>query len=244
MFKKTISRLIEALGYRVTYKIHPFVKEWDCYITINKLLNHFDPKTIYDIGANSGDWSNTLCRFSNNLQEIILFEPQQKCIEAIEKKEFKGLKTQIFKIGLGSVEGEFQLKGGSHSASVLDFDNSFKDTLNPELSDTQETIKVEKLDEVFTKYNLPIPDLIKIDVQGFEKEVISGGWETISKSKILILEISILPFYKNQPSSWDIISFLEQNDFVLIDIGYEWRENYSKNGKLLQFDAIFENKKI
>ncbi len=46
-----------------------------------------------------------------------------------------------------------------------------------------------RLDTLVKKYGLPLPDLVKIDVQGAEKDVLDGGWESINAAKHLIVEM-------------------------------------------------------
>ena len=79
--------------------------------------------------------------------------------------------------------------------------------------------------------------LVKIDVQGFEKQVIEGGKNVLSKARIIILEVSYEPLYLGQPTFKEIYD-------ELYSLGFEFHGNieYLRNPKdlsILQSDALF-----
>jgi hypothetical protein len=88
---------------------------------------------------------------------------------------------------------------------------------------------------------LPQPDTIKIDVQGYELEVLKGGVNTFKNTSYVILELSFDKFYEGQYNTSELFKMMEDLGFVMIDTGFEWRKDYKINNRLLQIDGIFEN---
>jgi hypothetical protein len=102
----------------------------------------------------------------------------------------------------------------------------------------QQEINVVRLDDFIYQHQLPQPDLIKIDVQGFEKNVIEGGYETLKKAKYCVLEMSFKPLYEGSPLFDDIYRLMTDLGFSLIGFSSPL---IGKSGDYLQVDGIFEN---
>jgi FkbM family methyltransferase len=73
----------------------------------------------------------------------------------------------------------------------------------------QEAVQVYSLDDVFN--DIVSPDdtiLLKLDVQGYEEQVIKGARKSINLIKAALLEVSIVPMYENQATYLAIISMM------------------------------------
>jgi hypothetical protein len=82
---------------------------------------------------------------------------------------------------------------------------------------------------------------LKIDVQGFEQEVLKGAQSIIKKAKGIEMEISIVPLYENQ--NWllpQVLDFMAQNGFELTSIIPAFTNN--ETGVVLQCNGIFFRK--
>lgn len=217
-------------------------KHIDCLETIDALLKLTQPRYICDIGANAGHWTYVLQQVNPRLEHVVLFEPQQKYQQDLQKLSLPGVKKIIYPCGLGAKKERLSLKGGTASASFLPADQQF-DFFPNSLDNEAEEVEIRLLDEIYENESLPTPDLIKIDVQGFELSVLNGGRMTLRKSSYLVIELSLRQFYKDQPSLWQILKFLEDNHFVMVGRGFEWR-SWTNPAEIVQFDAIFMNNKL
>lgn len=78
---------------------------------------------------------------------------------------------------------------------------------------------------------------MKIDVQGFERQVLAGATEILPQVKGIQLELSLVPLYESQPIYREMIKFLEKLGYELYALVPGFTEH--KTGKLLQMDGIF-----
>jgi len=223
-----------------TIKIHKYAQHIDAFVTIQSLLKYTQPKVVYDIGANNGDWSKTLISCADYVQSVIFFEPQQKFVDKLNVINLGKTSKKIFKAGLGNLNEVRSIIGGTASASFLDVksDYAFAAELN---SEEEENAEIFRLDDLIKNHGLPQPDTIKIDVQGFELEVLKGGVNTFKNTSYVILELSFDKFYEGQYSTSELFKMMEDLGFIMIDTGFEWRKDYKINNRLLQIDGIFEN---
>ncbi len=132
-----------------------------------------NPKDIYfDIGANYG---NRIEPISKDGFKIIAVEPQKKCINFLKRKY--GNRIEIIPKGLGETE-ELRTFYISNSHTISTFSEDWiKDTTESgrfkQYSwEKKEEIELTTLDVLINQYG--IPKFIKIDVEGYETEVLQG----------------------------------------------------------------------
>jgi FkbM family methyltransferase len=83
-------------------------------------------------------------------------------------------------------------------------------------------------------------DLIKMDVQGAEKDIIEGGLPIIKNTKFLLLEMQTVQYNKGAPRLSEMIHYLHSIDFEFVDI---FDLKYDRDC-LIQMDALFINRNI
>jgi FkbM family methyltransferase len=197
--------------------------------------------TVLDIGANTG-------QFAKHIREIFpdamiySFEPLADCYEDLLTNFKDQPKYQAFNVALGdeTAQKNFYRNEFSPSSSFLPMADLHKKNFPYTEKEHVERVEVIRLDDIAKTLNIKMPILVKIDVQGFEDNVIRGGECTISKADIIIIELSIDALYKDQPLFDDIYR-------TLLNLGFQYRGNYDQlcspdNGKVLQVDGIFIKK--
>ena len=90
-------------------------------------------------------------------------------------------------------------------------------------------------EEYLTWGQTNLPDLVKIDVQGFEFQVLEGFGDLLKSINHLFLEISLKPLYAGEAHFLEILNYLAQNKHSVTDIFYGAKDNH---GNLIQIDII------
>jgi FkbM family methyltransferase len=159
---------------------------------------------VFDVGANFG---NRVEIFLALGAKVIAIEPQQKCVDYLTKKY--GNKIIIENIGLGSKEEIKQFYEADNSV-LSTFSNDYIDKVKDTRHKTSiwkktNFISIRTLDSLIDKYG--IPAFIKIDVEGYEYEVVSG----------LTKHAGIISFEYNVP---EMLHEVEKTNTKLNEIGY------------------------
>jgi FkbM family methyltransferase len=144
--------------------------------------------------------------------------------------------VHLHQVCLGSAPGEAELRVASFSdaSSMLPLSNEGKRAWSLQES-AREKVRVETLDGWVAQHRLPLPDLIKLDVQGFELEVLKGASECLRHAAAILTEVSFREFYDGQCLFHDVVRFMAEHDFWLASIG----QGVNLGRPLLQCDGFF-----
>jgi FkbM family methyltransferase len=208
----------------------------------NPLLHH-EIELIFDVGANIGQYAMEV-RHAGFKGVIASFEPIPQIHETLLKNSENDQRWVIHKrCAVGSVSGETEINisQNSLSSSLLPMLKIHSSAAPNSIYIGKEKTEVITLDSIFQSYRGSDEKvLLKIDTQGFEKQVLDGLSENLKNIFAVQLELSIVPLYKNQETYQYFFSFFERNGFMLWSLlpGF----GNSMTGQLLQFDAVFVRK--
>jgi hypothetical protein len=101
----------------------------------------------------------------------------------------------------------------------------------------QEIVHVRRLDDYADALEIQGDVLVKLDVQGCEDKVIEGGKCLLQRTKILIVETSMVPLYEGQPLFRQIMTMLDRLGFSYYGALSQFANPI--DGSVLQADAIF-----
>jgi FkbM family methyltransferase len=199
-------------------------------MNLYRVSNYFHPHRILDIGANVGQFhfqaKNT---FPNSY--IFSIEASSACEESLKQI------TENYYIGmLAKDNSEYDFYSRLNDPTSTG--NSIYKELTHFYSDNQLDIikkKGIKLDDLFDK-DIEF-DLIKIDTQGSELDIISGGRDLCFKAKGILLEVSYTQYNENAPLYDEVIQYMENFGFVEVDILDE-----NINDVVYQRDILFIKK--
>jgi hypothetical protein len=93
------------------------------------------------------------------------------------------------------------------------------------------------LDRLVSKMGLPDPDLIKLDLQGYELECLRGASRCLQHAEAVLLEVSFIPFQNGMPLIGEVIPFMGERGFRVYDISALWHRPL--DGALAQGDFLF-----
>lgn len=196
----------------------------------NLRRNGFNPTDIVDIGAYRGEWTRQVAEIYPDAR-FWLFEPQPSKKEELElAKTTIRAQIQVFNVLLGAQPHDgitFHLR--ETGSSVL------KETTSFEKTPIQ--LPMQTLDLLFENEEFHGPLFLKLDVQGYELEVLKGSERTLAATEVALLEVSLLEYNEGAPIFSEVIDFMHQRNFAIYDICGQLRRE--SDGALFQVDLIF-----
>lgn len=195
-------------------------------------------RVFYDIGANVGSWT-LLARALVPESTIIGFEPMVEHLPKFREHTCALERVTLLPLALGSKQTtlEFHPASFSDASSFLPLNDEGKKVWRIDNTETR-MMDVTTLDNVISSRNLPSPDLIKLDVQGFELEVLKGATHALNSCRWILCEVSFTELYAGQCLFSDVAAFLATRGFDVHAIG----ERTSIGRQLLQTDVLFKKK--
>ena len=181
--------LIRADGDVEGWRSNACRKEPETYSWLKDVIS--DGVVMYDIGACVGSYGLIAGALGANVHA---FEPVGMSFgHLVENTMFNNLQKQItcHPIALGSATelAEIRLQWPYAGAAS----HSWEDKPHQENGSFRFGINVirERLDDYVDRFHLPVPDAVKIAVDGEEVEVIDGGRETLSQASSIIVEVQM-----------------------------------------------------
>jgi FkbM family methyltransferase len=173
-----------------------------------KLRNEgFNPKVIYDIGSCVLSWTNvakniwpdaTIILFDAFPPAEILYKDNDYYIGVLSDEDDKVIKFY---------QNDYYPTGNSYYREIGHSGNFFP-------ADKYVEYISKKLDTVVKENSFPLPDFVKIDVQGAEIDVIRGGTKTLNHAQKLIVELQHIEYNEGA---------LLCNESIPIIEGFGWK---------------------
>ena len=181
---------------------------------LKNLINNETPLVICDIGASSVDPTAFIDELIKNVDCFLYgFEPNEE--EFIKLNSTDKKKYFNYAVGNGQIE-TLNICSAPGMTSILEPDFEYLKLFHgfSDWAKVTKKVKVQtkKLDDV--NFDKKI-DFLKIDVQGYEHEVIKNGNKTIKDCLVVQIETSPIPLYKNEKSFAHVCLQLENLGFQL-----------------------------
>ena len=171
--------------------------------------------------------------------EFIRFTNQSQKFRKLKKNIQEGKNITLFNFALGDEEKETIINRNDYSpsSSLLELTDLHTDAFPITKKIKEENISIKVLDKIADDLELIKKVMMKIDVQGFELNVLRGSENTLKNVDIILIETSFYELYKNQPLFKDIFGFLTDQGFNYFG---SFEQLYDeRDGKILQADSIF-----
>jgi FkbM family methyltransferase len=236
---------------RLRARGHVLIPEWhlpDVPLEehLRALIARYDFDVVLDVGANFGQFHDTLRNEVDFAGPIVSFEPVSGFREQLESRQHTDRGWDVEPYALGSVHQESAVIHVMESpglSSIKDRDIGAMQSLLPAPDrvgvEGDETIEVRRLDDVAPSHPVLAQAkraLLKTDTQGFDLEVLRGSRAFLAQTIAIVIELSVLPLYADAPTYEDVIAELHALGF---DLSGMFPVMLDPHLRVIEFDGIF-----
>lgn len=192
-------------------------------------------ETVVDVCANRGDWSDVALRCIKP-RKLIAIEPNPAEFSKLCDRFAADAKVTCLNIGASSKNGIllFYLTAASQCGSFLKPEGAINSVYGRLFDDAGAIeVKVAPLDVVLQKYEKIT--LIKIDVQGYERDVLAGVEKTLKKTESVLIEANFVSHYQGDIQFPELDKAMAAHGFVLANMS----QPFVKQGFALWADALY-----
>lgn len=201
-----IHNLLGRFGYKLVRKEK--FPQGDLLYFFNSISNRgFKPQHILDVGANKGVWSRAAKKVFP-YSKFTLVEPQFEMAPYLDQFCLETPGSRWINAGAGATEGELLftiVKDTVSSSFAISEEEALK------LGLEQRSVPVVTLDSICRDTIGAIPDMVKLDVEGFEYEVLKGSETLLGKSELILVEIVFFGEHKNAKQVHEMFGIM--NDY-------------------------------
>ena len=218
-YKRKTFRVAKRRGVTFRLDLHDMV-DWYVYYdfgvpAMSTLFSLVKPGDwLIDIGANMGVVSLVAAKKVGPLGKVFAFEPQPDNFQRLTYNAGLNGFTNVTLIqkGLGNLAGTFPMsKAREDNDGLYKIDGHH----NPDMG---VMVEVVTLDSFVEEVKPPKIDLIKIDVEGYEPNVIRGAIQTLKKFRpTLFVEVVDTQLKEFGESAPDLVSLLGQQGYRIVD---------------------------
>ena len=188
----------------------------------------FLPKNTMDVGAFRGDWTRTCLEIFPHAK-VVCIEPQNAEALGLTSLERTFPNVKVIQTLLGSsARDDVPFRDSGPGSSVLEVGSNEK---------MGKPTRMTTIDSLIGSGACPPPEFLKLDVQGYEIEVLEGWTKHFDRCQVIQCEISLLPLVPGGPLLHELVAYLERRGFVMFDVTELIRS--PSDGAVWQIDALF-----
>lgn len=203
----------------------------DTILSLQRLqATGFCPKYAIDVGAYIGEFTIMFKKIFIKTQ-VLMVEPQIAKEFILESVCARYPDCQ-YRLALVGAENK-------DSVPFLLEESNSRVFVQAEAERDNIIMKQVRLDDITSDGVFISPEFLKIDVQGYELEVIKGAPRILSNVEVILMEVSLIPI-GGAPLFYDVVKLMDERGFRLYDIcNFIYRP---LDGALWQIDVIFVKK--
>jgi FkbM family methyltransferase len=204
-------------------------------------LRHLPPLTyrwVIDGGANRGAFTDAFLQL-HQPERLVLVEAIPELAQKLRAKYASDRRISVVSAALSDTDGEaqFEINRSEASSSLLAIDprNSKWFSRNLEV-DHAIRVSTRTLPSLMEKQELQTVDLLKLDLQGAERLVLTGGEHVLDRVRVIYTEVFFEQLYAGAWLFWDTNEFLSGRGFKLCGLS---NIVHAPDGDLVQANATF-----
>lgn len=244
--KSGIRKSIESVAQRAGYQVIP---QWrmDGYPMARHLKHVFEAlgvDLVLDVGANQGQYRDFLRNEVGYSGVIASFEPIPELCKALVARSQGDPSWHVRNVALGA-------EAGALSFNVMNT-TEFSSFLTPSHEQTSRftesnavartiMVEVETLNRILPELrgrHRPQGIYLKVDTQGYDRQVIEGGLDVLGEFVALQTEMSVTQIYDGMTDYREMLGFLQAQGFS--PSGF-FPLNSGRLLKMIEFDCCMVN---
>lgn len=234
--KAVIKRMLAGCGIEFR-RVQPFDKIIDCFVW------HCRDQAVescIDVGANVGGFCKAV-RNAGFDGALLAIEPRpdaHRQLAAAAAGDANWRVTAPIAVGAAAGTASFQLAANGVSSSLREMLERHFSVAPESIPSGRMNVPVSTLDEVADQHGMDAGALaLKIDVQGGEDLVLDGGAAVLSRTRVLMIELSFAPLYEGAPTFSDVFARLERDGWRCVMISPVLFD--ATRREMLQVDGLF-----
>jgi FkbM family methyltransferase len=203
------------------------------------LFESYNIDLVLDVGASDGGYARQI-RANGYHGKICSFEPRAAAFRALKESGLSDKKWDVMNCALGKANGslDIHISENGDSSSLLDLAQGSGSESVPVSFIGKERVSVATLDGLFDSIRQDSKNiLLKLDVQGFEKEVLEGAEHSLAFIDTIQLELALTPTYQNQMHLHQMCGLLHQMGYTMVSI--EPGSYNRATGQQFEVDGLF-----
>ncbi len=205
-----------------------------------KILRHHGIEVILDVGANTGQFAREMRQDLRFPGKVISFEPLAAQFQVLAANAAGDASWDAVNYGLGDSDQEMTINvsGSSASSSLLPMLPGHTASAPGSEYVGTERVLIRRLDSVLGSLGTSSTKIfLKVDVQGFERQVIEGARQSLARIPLVQLELSLIPLYSGQLLLPEMVLLMREAGYDLIGMDPVFTD--AATGHLLQVDGTF-----
>ncbi len=193
---------------------------------------------VIDAGANRGGFTDAFLRL-HNPERVVLVEANPEFAAKLRNKYSADARISVIEAALseGGGPATFEINSYPDASSLLPIDPRNSTWWNRDLSVARSVVvPTLSLADLLARENLEAIDLLKLDVQGAERRVLSGASEILDRVRVIYTEVFFEPLYREAWLFREMNEFLAAHGFKLCGLS---NIVHAADGDLLQANATF-----
>ncbi len=226
--RRSLARVGLEIGRRRPDNIHS---------TRADLLRRAGVASVIDVGANEGQWAGMVLE-RGYAGPLLSLEPGSEAFRALTARASAHPPWLVERCAAGAAPATLTLNvaGGTYASSFLPTASWVAE--GSELARaSSEDVQVEPLDHIVARHALPGPYLLKVDTQGFEREVLAGASSVLGRTVALEIELSFRSLYAGQPPAHEMLALIDDLGFGLVGLYPGYAD--PRTGYALELDGLF-----
>jgi FkbM family methyltransferase len=195
-------------------------------------------RSVIDGGANQGAFTDAFLRL-HRPERVILVEPIAQLADALRARYAQDSRISVVAAALSDRNGEaqFAINRSEASSSLLPIDPRNSKWFSRDLAVARRvTVPTLTLPDLMNQQGLERVDLLKLDLQGAERLVLTGGAQALERVEVIYTEVFFEQLYAGAWLFWDFNEFLSARGFKLCGLS---NIVHAADGDLVQSNATF-----